>query len=87
MYNVRYDIILVLGLDNRNIDNCYRYSTFSDNRYTDQISICTYVHVHSVQGIKKHPSNLTYNWFYIWYMIPKLSIFMPISGRSFLSSN
>ena len=27
--------ILVLGLDNRNIDNRYRYSTFSDNRYRD----------------------------------------------------
>ena len=67
-----------------NIDNCYQYSTFSDNGYRDQISICTYVHVHSVEGIclffLKHPSNLTYNWFYIWYMIPKLSIFMAISG-------
>ena len=73
----------MLGLDNRNIDNHYRYSTFSDNRYCDQISICTYAHVHSVQGIyffKKHPGNLTYNWFYFWDMIPKLSIFMPISG-------
>ena len=45
----------------------------------------TSAHVHSVQGIVfcfffKHPSNLTYNWFCIWYMIPKLSIFMPISG-------
>ena len=42
-------IVLVLGLDNQNINNHYRYSTFSDNR--DQISICTYAHVHSVQGI------------------------------------
>ena len=45
------------------IDNRYRYSTFCNNRYHDQISICTYVHVYSVQGIylkkKKHPSNLT----------------------------
>ena len=42
---------LVLGLDNRNINNRYRYSTFSDNRYRNQISICTYAHVHSVHGI------------------------------------
>ena len=41
---------VVLGLDNRNINNRYRYSTFSDNRYRDQISICTYAHAHSVQG-------------------------------------
>ena len=51
----------MLVLDNQNIDNRYRYSTFSDNRYQystfsdnryrDQISICTYVHAHSVQGI------------------------------------
>ena len=46
-----YVLELVLGLDNRNVDNCYRYSTFSDNRYCDQISICTYAHAHSVQGI------------------------------------
>ena len=44
-------LVLVLGLDNQNIDNRYRYSIFSHNRYHDQISICTYVHVHSVQGI------------------------------------
>ena len=36
----------VLGLDNRNIDNRYRYSTFSNNRYRDQMLICTYVHAH-----------------------------------------
>ena len=33
---LRYQI--VLGLDNRNIDNRYRYSTFSDNRYRLYIS-------------------------------------------------
>ena len=42
---------VVQGLDNQYINNHYRYSTFGDNRYRDQISICTYVHVHSVQGI------------------------------------
>ena len=43
---------LVLGHDDQNIDNHYRYSTFSDNRYHEQISICTYAH--SVQGILKN---------------------------------
>ena len=66
-----------MGLDNRNIVIDI-YSTFSDNRYRDLISICTYAHAHSVQYICVF--NLTYNWFCIWYMIPKLSIFMPISG-------
>ena len=42
---------LLLGLDNRNIDNRYQYSTFSDIRYHDQISICTYAYEHSVKGI------------------------------------
>ena len=73
----------MLGLDNRNIGNRYQYSTFSDNRYRDQILICTYAHAHSVQGmcfLKKHPNNLAYNWFCIWYMISKLSTFMPING-------
>ena len=49
MYVCMY--VVMLGLDNRNIDNRYRYSTFSDNQYRDQISICTYAHAHSVQGI------------------------------------
>ena len=42
---------LVPGLDNQNIDNRYRYSTFTNNRYRDQILICTYAYVHSVQRI------------------------------------
>ena len=44
-------LLIVLGLDSRNTNNCNRYSTFSDNRYRDQVSICTYAHVHSVQAI------------------------------------